>query len=486
MDTNTIDRPQAAVNKTLRRFEDLPGPRRVPIFGNLLQIESTRVHQQFERWSAQYGSFFRLQLGKRRVVVVSDHEIVAAILRDRPDGFRRTTKLEEMWTELGLPNGVFGANGETWRRQRRMVMAGFDPAHVKAYFPALQRVAQRLATRWQQAAQRSSVIDLQADLMRYTVDTIAGLAFGSEVNTLQSDVDVIQNHLNRLFPAIFKRIYASLPTWRFFPSADDRQLVRSVAEVNAAVDGFVAQARLRLQSDPSLREHPRNLLEAMLVAADEPGSGIDDKQVAGNVLTMLLAGEDTTANTVAWMIYLLWRHPAALATATDEVRRVCGDAAAPTQEQIAHLDFVEACAHETMRLKPVAPQMAVQALRPTTLGDVAIPEGMVVFVLMRRDAVSERNVPNAAAFEPRRWLGEGGPAQVANAAKRVSMPFGAGPRICPGRYLALLEMKMAMATLLGRFDIVSVDTPDGGEARESLSVTMAPVGLTMRVRSRIV
>jgi len=486
MDTSTIDRPQAGVNKTLRRFEDLPGPRRVPIFGNLLQIESTRVHQQFERWSAEYGSFFRLQLGKRRVVVVSDHEIVAAILRDRPDGFRRTTKLEEMWTELGLPNGVFGANGETWRRQRRMVMAGFDPAHVKAYFPALQRVAQRLATRWQQAAQRSSVIDLQADLMRYTVDTIAGLAFGSEVNTLQSDEDVIQNHLNRLFPAIFKRIYASLPMWRFFPSADDRRLVRSVAEVNAAVDGFVAQARLRLQSDPSLREHPRNLLEAMLVAADEPGSGIDDKQVAGNVLTMLLAGEDTTANTVAWMIHLLWRHPAALATATDEVRRVCGDAAAPTQEQIARLDFVEACAHETMRLKPVAPQMAVQALRPTTLGDVAIPEGMVVFVLMRRDAVSERNVPNAAAFEPRRWLGEGGPSQVANAAKRVSMPFGAGPRICPGRYLALLEMKMAMATLLGRFDIVSVDTPDGGEARESLSVTMAPVGLTMRVRSRIV
>jgi len=486
MDTNTIDRRPAVVNKTLRRFEDLPGPRRVPVFGNLLQIVPTRMHQQFERWSAEYGSFFRLQLRKRQVVVVSDHEIIATVLRDRPDGFRRTTKLEEIWTELGLPNGVFGANGETWRRQRRMVMAGFDPAHVKAYFPALQRVAQRLATRWQQAAERGGVIDLQADLMRYTVDTIAGLAFGSEVNTLQSDEDVIQNHLNQLFPAIFKRVYASLPTWRFFPSADDRRLVRNVAEVNAAVDGFVAQARLRLQSDPSLREHPRNLLEAMLVAADEPGSGIDDKQVAGNVLTMLLAGEDTTANTVAWMIHLLWRHPAALATATEEVRRVCGDAVAPTQEQIAQLDFVEACAHETMRLKPVAPQMAVQALRATTLGDVIIPEGMVVFVLMRRDAVSESNVPNAAAFEPKRWLGEGGPGQAANAAKRISMPFGAGPRICPGRYLALLEMKMAMATLLGRFDIVSVDTPDGGEARESLSVTMAPVGLTMRVRLRTV
>src|SRR5262252_6771747 len=398
MDTSTVDRPHATSHGPLRQFEDLPGPRRVPVFGNLLQIEVNRMHQQLERWCDEYGPFFRLQLGKRQVVVVGDHEVVATVLRDRPDGFRRTTKLEEVWTELGLPNGVFGANGETWRRQRRMVMAGFDPAHVKAYFPSLQRVAQRLAKRWQQAAERAQPIDLQADLMRYTVDTIAGLAFGSEVNTLESDEDVIQKHLNRLFPAIYRRVFASVPTWRFFPSADDRRLVRSVGEINAAVDGFVAQARARMRSDPSLREHPRNLLEAMLAAADEPGSGIDDKQVAGNVLTMLLAGEDTTANTVAWMIYLLWRHPQALAAAIEEVRSVCGDTTAPTSEQIARLDFVEACAHETMRLKPVAPQIAFQALRETVLRDVLIAKGMVVFAMMRRDAISERHVPNAAAF----------------------------------------------------------------------------------------
>src|SRR5262249_38769621 len=188
---------------------------------------------------------------------VSDYEVADGIRRARHDGFRRTAKLEDVWTELGMPNGVFGANGETWRRQRRMVMAGFDPAHVKAYFPSLQRVAERLATRWQKAAERGSPIDLQPDLMRFTVDTIAGLAFGSEVNTLESDEDVIQNHLNRLFPAIFKRVFSRFPTWRFLPSADDRQLVRSVGEVNAAVDGFVAQARARLRADPSLREHPR-------------------------------------------------------------------------------------------------------------------------------------------------------------------------------------------------------------------------------------
>jgi cytochrome P450 len=466
----------------LRQFDDLPGPRGVPVFGNLLQVESTRLHQQLEHWCEEHGPIFKLRLGPRRVVVVGDHELIATALRDRPDGFRRTSKLQEVWTELGLTGGVFGANGETWRRQRRMVMAAFDPGSVRRYHPALQRVGRRLAQRWQQAALHGTTIDLQADLMRYTVDAIAGLAFGADVNTLQSDEDVIQKHLNRIFPAVFKRIFAPLPLWRWFPSAEDRALAHSVAEVNAAVDGFIVEGRKRLEANASLREHPSNLLEAMLIAADEPDSGMDDKQVAGNVLTMLLAGEDTTANTVAWMIHLLWQNPQALAKATAEVRRVCADGEPPTIDQIVQMDYVEACAHETMRLKPVAPQNAMQALHDTTLGDVHIEEGMVVMAVMRRDSVSERHIHNAASFDPERWLADGNPGQTASSAKRISMPFGAGPRICPGRFLALVEMKMAMAVLLSRFDIQEVDTVDGKEPRELLQIAMAPVGLTMKLR----
>ena len=473
-----------AASRAIRQFDDLPGPRRMPVFGNLLQIQSTKMHLQLEAWCREFGPVFKLKLGSRRAIVFGDHEVIATALRDRPNGFRRTVKLEEVWTELGLLGGLFGANGETWKRQRRMVMAGFDPATVKRYHPALQRVAQRLCLRWQQAARNDAHIDLQSDLMRYTVDAIAGLAFGTEVNTLQSDEDVIQRHLNRIFPAVFKRIFSPLPTWRWFPSGEDRRLAQSVVEVNAAVDGFIVEARARLDADPSRRSHPGNLLEAMLVAADEPHSGMDDRQVAGNVLIMLLAGEDTTANTLAWTIFLLWRNPQALARATEEVRRVCGDATAISLEQLAQLDYLEACANESMRLKPVAPLIGLQALHDTTLGDVAIPAGMVVFGVMRADSVSEKHVPNAALFDPGRWLGEGGPGHTANAAKRVSMPFGAGPRICPGRYLALMEMKMALATLLGGFDIAQVDTEDGAEPRELMQLAMAPVGIRMRLKAR--
>jgi cytochrome P450 len=473
----------APPGRPLRRLSDLPGPKGWPVLGVLPQIKPMQFHLQLQQWAREYGRWYQVPMGQYRMLVTGDHEAVAQIMRDRPDGFRRTQRLENIGLEMGLKPGLFGANGDVWRRQRRMVMSAFDPGHVKAYYPSLIKCAQRLLGRWQGAATARQGIALQPDLMRFTVDAIAGLAFGTDVNTLQSDDDIIQNHLNKIFPKLHQRIIAPLPYWRWFKLPSDRALDFALAEVSQAIDGFIATARARLAADPARRAAPDNLLEAMIVAADAPDSGIDDRQVAGNVLTMLLAGEDTTANTLAWAIWFLHRHPAALARATDEARAALasadGDVAAVAMDQLAHLDFIEACMHETMRLKPVAPQMPLQALRDTVVGDVAVPAGGIVLGLLRHDSIDEAFVPRALEFVPERWLGEQGLS--ATSAKRISMPFGAGPRICPGRYLALQEMKMVMLVLLGHFDIASVATDDGQEPAEELKFAMAPVGLTMRL-----
>jgi cytochrome P450 len=292
-----------------RRYAELPGPPRLPVVGNLLQIVPWRLHRQLEGWADRYGTAFQLRFGRRRVLVMSEHGTIGTVLRDRPDRFNRPVYSAMALREAGLQVGLFSANGDMWRRQRRMVMAGFDPGHVKDYFPSLLRVAQRLQSRWQRAADDNAWIDLQADLMRFTVDAIAGLAFGSDVNTLQSDEDVIQRHLNKIFPALFRRILAPVRYWRYVRLPADRALDRSVRAVRTAIEGFIAQARERIRLEPERREHPRNLLEAMINAADEGGSGLDDRDVAGNVLVMLLAGEDTTANTLAWLIHFLHAHP---------------------------------------------------------------------------------------------------------------------------------------------------------------------------------
>jgi cytochrome P450 len=232
-----------------------------------------------------------------------------------------------------------------------------------------------------------------------------------------------------------------------------------------------------MRQDPMRAVYPPNMLEAMLAAAAQGGSGVTEAEVAGNVSTMLLAGEDTTSNSLAWLIWLLHRHPDALQRARDEVLRRVPSLDALTIEQVDSLDFLEACTHESMRLKPAAPFISVEAMEDTVVGDVAVGKGTIVLCLMRDTSPDNPRFENAAQFDPERWLQD-------SINRKAAMPFGAGPRICPGRYLALLEIKVAMVMLLARFVIVSVATVHGGEPDERVAFAMSPETLHMRLQLR--
>lgn len=471
----------------LRQFKDLPGPRPWPLVGNALQIKLSRMHQDIEGWAQQYGPIFKMHLGPTKVLVIADHQIETALLKDRPDSFRRPKQLVDTLEEMGLQSGLLTAEGQTWKDQRRMVMASLSANNVRSYFPSLLKVTKRLQGRWLNAVDTDTTIDLQADFMRFTVDAIAGLSFGSDINTLETDDDEIQRHLDKILPTLFKRVNALVPYWRIIKSPADRQLDRSVALVNESINGFIEKARARLDSDSARREQPQNLLESMLVAADKSDSGVNNNDVAGNVITMLLAGEETTATTLSWLIYLLKRNPEALKCAQQEVQSILAelddDLDSLTPEKLNELKFIEACTLETLRLKPTGPFDVLVALEDTEVAGIAVPKGMWIWVVCRHDTLAEHYFPDPKAFKPQRWLKteDNDLAQ----SRRVSMPFGSGPRICPGRYLAMLEIKLAMVMLLKNFDIESVDTPDGGEAKEIMSITMNPVGLTMKLQKRL-
>ena len=458
-----------------RHLSDLPGPRPWPLLGNLPQLSHTRMHRQVEAWARQYGPLFAMRFATMPVLVVADPILVGGVLRDRPEGFRRPSATAQVAMEMGGRPGLIVAEGAAWRAQRRMVMAALAPHAVKAYFPALVATCLRLRERWRQAAQAGTGIALAVDLKCYSIDIIAGLAFGIEFNTLEHGEHVLQRHMEIILAGVARRSMAPFPYWRYLRLPRERELDASVAALRTAVDQLITGARTRLAAEPARRQHPANLLEAMLCAAQEQGSGVDDNIVAGNVATMLMAGEETTSSTLAWLLYLLQRNRAALQQAREEVLRLAPDTARCTVEQMDALVYLDACIQEALRLKPATPFIPLEALRDSMVGDVVVPKGGLVWCVMRHDHAT----PPGSDFDPGRWLRQGGDA----IGKQAAMPFGAGPRTCPGRYLALLEIKVACAMLLATFDIAAIDTADGSEAEEVMGFTMSPEALQMQLRA---
>ena len=224
-----------------RRLAELDGPPGWPLVGNLPQIEIPSLHTQLEAWARRYGPLYRLRLGPRDVLVVSQADLIASMLRDRPDGWRRMRTMADVIREIG-GHGVFSAEGDEWRRQRRLVMSAFDPGHLKRFFPALVRVTERFRARLDAAADSGQPVDLQPLLMRYTVDVTAGLAFGADINTLEQPGDAVQQHLDKVFPMLMRRINLPFPYWRYVRLPSDRAFERHLAEVHRAVRGFIGQA----------------------------------------------------------------------------------------------------------------------------------------------------------------------------------------------------------------------------------------------------
>jgi cytochrome P450/nitrite reductase/ring-hydroxylating ferredoxin subunit len=499
----------AAVGRAMRRVEDLPGPTPLPFVGNMHQIDPSRLHLDLERWAAEYGDLYLYRLGPNRIVTVSRPDLIEAVLRDRPETFRRPPNVEPIFRELGV-DGVFSAEGAAWRPQRRLAMQALSHRNLRGFFPALAEVAARLRRRWEAKADAGATLDVAAEMKRFTVDVTTRLVFGHDVDTIGREDDVIQRRLGHVFPAFNRRLFALLPTWRWVRMPADRRVDRAVAELHAWLVELIAASRARLAADPARAGQPENFLESMLAARDAEGRPFADDVVIGNAMTMLLAGEDTTAYTLAWAVHHLCDAPEAAERLRAEADASLGAEAVPADIDLAdRLTFAGAVASETMRLRPVAPFTLLAANVDTVVGDVAVPRGTWVATLFRVPTLDAHHFGDPLAFRPARWLGEvpnEGPAPLAHAplahaplahaplahaplahapfahAPATHLPFGSGPRICPGRSLALLEMRVVLAMLYGSFDVARVG--DGAAVREAFAFTMHPVGLRARLRRR--
>jgi cytochrome P450 len=459
----------------------LPGPKGLPLVGNLLQLDVTQLHTILERWADTYGPLYTFRIARKPVVAIAEPALIHEVLRHRPETYRRLGSIAPILSEIGV-NGVFAAEGAHWRRQRRVVMQALNTQHLRQFFPTLTTVTARLKTRWERAATTGQVVDVQKDLMRYTVDVTTTLAFGYDMNTLEQESNVLQQHLEKMLPMLNRRINAPFPYWHFVTLPADRAFETALAAIRTEMVACIAQSRARMARDPALATHPTNFLEAMLAARDEEAAAFTEEEIIGNVLTMLVAGEDTTANTMAWMMHFMTDYPAIQHAMQQEVDTVLGEARLLQHfQEHERLPYIEAVAHETIRLKSVASVLFLETNHAVELSGVHLPAGTAVFLLTRQCGLQERAFIAARQFQPDRWLTAS--AEPLNGHDpRAFVPFGAGPRFCPGRTLAFLEIKAVMAMLCRNFALMKA--ADMTPVKEHFAFTMMPTNLAVHFRSR--
>ncbi len=458
----------------LKTIHSLPTPKGHPVLGNLKQFKATDKHRVLENWVNECGELFKIRLLTKHFIVSADAGLNHEILKQRPDSFRRFHKISEIMEEMGI-YGVFNAEGDRWRTHRTLTSEALNARNVQQFFPTLTEVATRLLNKWKTASEQGTILDVQQEMMRFTVDITTSIAFGYKMNTLEQGEDAIQQHLEKIFPMINSRITAPIPMWRLIPSAKDKELKQALSAIEETVHGFIAEARKRLQDDPARKEHPANFLEALLVE-QERNSNFSDKEIYGNVFTMLLAGEDTTSNSLSWTFFYLTQHPHYIEKIREEALHVFPETnVAMTYESLKQLKWTEAVIQEAMRLKPVTPQLYMQALKDVTVGNLKVEKGTTVMLQNKIAQTHEKHFTNANQFLPERWMANGCPVHSPD----VMRAFGGGPRFCPGKTLAMNELLLTISMICRHFDFELAVPKE--EVKEIFAFTMYPENCLIRL-----
>lgn len=447
-------------------IKQLPGPKGLPILGMVTKLDLPQLHNQIEEWADQFGDVFRLRLPISDQMVITRPSLIQKICIERPDTFIRARKMDNILREGGV-HGVFNAEGEDWKVHRRVVAQGLDVKHQQQFYPTMMEKVEKLYKKWCKNAEEGQAFDIQKDILRFTVDVTTSLAFGYDINTIEQEGSVIQDHTEKIFPVIFKRINSPVPWHRLYKSKTDREFDEALREIFLLIDDFIEFAKNRLANNPELKEKPENLIEAILVESEKEGT-FSNKEIKGNLLTLLIAGEDTTANSLIWMIYLLTQHPEKQIGIREELDNILGTTPWLDEYKLnSELKYIESVAFETLRFKPVAPIILHEAIQDVELEGIHFKKGQMILTQYRHAALKDEYFTSAKEFMPERWLKETRcPVHITEA----YTPFGAGPRFCPGRNLALLEIKAITSMLFKNFEIEMITPHD--KIEEIMAFTM--------------
>jgi cytochrome P450 len=416
-----------------RRSAIAPGPPGDPIFGHLRALRRDPLGFLLDARRV-YGDIARLQMGPRTAHLVSRPDWIGRVLTTHQHAYRKSADYQKIESVVG--KGLLTSEGDLWRRQRRLAQPAFQPDRLDLFVAPMAEATAAMLDRWEGHAASGRSLDIAPELghlaMKIAARTLFSTDVGDEATGIGRAVTVAMQHANRRLRALF-------PLPEYLPTPDNLRYRRAIRALDAVVCRMIEERR-------RAGREGHDLVSLLPATHDQrTGEAMTDRQVRDEVMTIFLAGHETTANALAWALYLLSAYPWAQRRLEAELAEVLGGRT-PEPSDLPRLAYTTMVLREAMRLYPPAWFISRTPLADDAIGGYRVPAGSTVimsqYVVHRHPAYWDR----PEAFDPERF----GPERSRGRPPFAYFPFGGGPRACIGGAFAMTEARVVLAMIAQR------------------------------------
>lgn len=431
------------------------------IFGGHLRHFTGDILGFFCQCEREFGPVVPLRLYAFPIYLINDPEIIAEVLVRQNENFDKGIAIQILKPMFG--KGLLSADHETWKRQRVLLQPAFRREAIARYTKSMIEAAQTLLDSWADG----SVRNIHDDMMSFTLDIVVRCLFGADESIGRAVVIAGARSVQEFFGK-FRKTYLALPS--AVPAPANLLLRRNAKRMDEMIFRMIAARR-------ASKKRGDDVLSLLLDVRDDDGRACSDQQIRDELVTLFIAGTETTAGALAWALYLLSKHPDVRSELLREVDTVLGEKQV-SAEDLPRLPYTEKVFKEVLRLYPTSHVFGRIARQPCKVGKYRVRRNDNLLISQWAIQRSARHYDHPEQFRPERWT----PEMTAKLHKFAYLPFGGGPRSCIGGYFATAEAKVALVTIARRF---IVDCVPGADVRPDPAVTLRPVGgLPMRVRKR--
>ncbi|MCO5578022.1 hypothetical protein L7F22_031860 [Adiantum nelumboides] len=432
----------------------------------------------------QHGTLFRLRFGPKSFLIVSDPNIAKHILKDNSKAYSKGILAEIL--EFVMGTGLIPAEHEVWRVRRRAIVPAMHLKYVAEMVGLFGRTTESLCSKLDIAVQGGSEVEMESLFSRLTLDIIGKAVFNFNFDSLSHDKGLVEAVYTVLRESEHRSLtlipYWNIPIIRDL-SPRQRKVRTALMLLNKTLDELIGRCKRMTEAkgmkfgEDFINEEDPSILQFMLASGEE----VTNKQLKDDLMTMLIAGHETSAAVLTWAFYLLAKNSDVVAKLQEEVDHVLGDRL-PTIEDLKNLKLTRRVINETLRLYPEPPVLIRRSLQDDKLESYPIQKGEDIFISVWNLHRSPHLWEDADDFRPERWPLDGAdPTEVTENYRYL--PFGGGPRKCLGDMFATFETMTAVAMLVRRFNFKLVEG-----ARPVGMVSGATIhtsdGLWMTVKSR--